>query len=167
MFNATKSIYGINLFVLFMGEFGGPAEVCKYLGVSERTVKNWISKGKVPRTAVLALFWESKYGRSEIFADQVTEIRWLYRRVCQLQEQYIKAKDVVAGLKRLHSGAENEAFFDELPTMEDLPKERYCESLANTRAEALPSGPMLSPRAKNALSAFEDRRSSVAQQKKA
>lgn len=167
MFKASKSIYGINLFVLFMGEFGGPAEVCKHLGVTERTVKSWISKGKVPRMAVLALFWESKYGRSEIFTDQVNEIRWLYRRVCQLQEQYTKAKDVVAGVKRLHSGAENEAFFDELPTINDLPKERYSESLANTRVEALPSGPMLSPRTKNALSSFEDRRSSVAKQKKA
>ncbi len=181
MFKAPSDIYGINLFRLFMDEFGGPTKVHKYLGVSERTVWNWLSKGKVPRTAVLALFWESKYGHSQIFTDQVNEIRWLYRRVCLLQEQYTKAKDIVSGLKRLNYGSENEPVFDELQNLRDLPHEKYGESFTNAeieiakrkRPEALKistefvvGNTVVSPRAKVASEKFNAHRSIVSQRKK-
>jgi hypothetical protein len=113
-FHAPRNIYGPNVFHAFVHELGGPKSVSRFLGVTERTVWRWLSEGNVPRAAVLALYWETQYGRSQIFTDQVNEIRELYRRVCLLQEQYTRAKDIVAGLRKLQTGGANEPIFEEL-----------------------------------------------------
>ncbi len=118
-FHAPKDIYGIDCFRMFMDEIGGSATtVSRYLGVSESTVRGWLREATpVPRGVVLALFWESKWGRSQIFTDQVNEIRLLYRQVCILQEQYQKAKDIITGLRAMHTGSANEPLFEELPDL--------------------------------------------------
>ena len=38
----------------------------------------------------------------------VNEIRLIYRQLCIVQEQYAKAKHMVAGLRKLHTGSSNE-----------------------------------------------------------
>jgi hypothetical protein len=115
MFNAPKDIYGPNLFKIFADELGGPARVAKLLHTTEQTVKRWmLCSTKVPRAAVLALYWETQYGRSAMFADQVNEIRLLYRHIDILQRQYTRAKDIVTGLRRIQSDTANEPYFDEL-----------------------------------------------------
>lgn len=116
-FHAPKDIYGPELLRMFIDELGGPKRVHKYLGVSERTVWHWLSAGRVPRAAVLALFWESRWGRSQVFTEQVNEIRLLYRQVCILQDQYQKAKDIITGLRAMHAGSANEPLFEELPDL--------------------------------------------------
>lgn len=116
-FHAPKDIYGPELLRMFIDELGGPKRVHKYLGVSERTVWHWLSAGRAPRAAVLALFWESRWGRSQIFTEQVNEIRLLYRQVCILQDQYQKAKDIITGLRAMHAGSANEPLFEELPDL--------------------------------------------------
>lgn len=113
-FHAPKNVYGPNLLRLFVEELGGVKAVHKHLGVSERTMYHWLSSGRVPRAAVLALFWETQYGRGHIYADQVNEIRQLYTQVCLLREQYQRAKDIITGLRALHAGAANEPLFEEL-----------------------------------------------------
>lgn len=113
-FHAPKDVYGPNLLRLFVEELGGVKAVHKHLGVSERTMYHWLSSGRVPRAAVLALFWETQYGRGHIYADQVNEIRQLYTQVCLLREQYQRAKDIITGLRVLHAGAANEPLFEEL-----------------------------------------------------
>src|SRR3990167_7375409 len=125
MFHAPKNIYGPNLFRMFVDELGGPKKVCKFLDVTERTVWRWLATENVPRAQVLALYWETKYGRSQIFTDQVNEIRLLYRKVCILQEQYVRAKEIVTGLRRLNAGTANEAIFEELATCHELPPDTY------------------------------------------
>lgn len=114
MLSAPKTIFGPNVFRLFLDELGGPKHVAKFLDVSERTVWYWLQRDRPPRAAVLALYWETKYGRSLIESDQITEIRLLYRRVHILQEQYAKAREIVTGLRCLQTDTANEAFFDEL-----------------------------------------------------
>lgn len=136
MFSVSSDIYGPNVFEIFVDQLGGPKRVHKFLDVSERTVLRWLSTGRVPRAAVLALYWETKYGRSQIFTDQVNEIRLLYRRVCILQEQYGRAKDIVAGLRRLHTGTANEAIFEELEDWHELPPNTYGEPASSSYATA-------------------------------
>jgi hypothetical protein len=115
-FQAPHDIYGSECFRLFMDDIGGNSKaISKYLGVSENTLLRWIATERVPRAAVLALFWESKYGRSSIFTNQVNEIRLLYREVCLLREQFQRAKDIVTGLRAMHTGSANEPLFEELP----------------------------------------------------
>ena len=116
-FHAPRDIYGPELLRTFIDELGGVKRVHKYLGVTERTIWHWLSTGRAPRSAVLALFWESKWGRSQIFTDQVNEIRLLYQQVHILQDQYQRAKDIVAGLRAIHAGSANEPVFEELPDL--------------------------------------------------
>lgn len=47
-FHAPNNIYGPELLRMFIDELGGIKRVHKYLGVSERTVWNWISSGRAP-----------------------------------------------------------------------------------------------------------------------
>ncbi|MFZ1499520.1 MAG: hypothetical protein WAT33_06805 [Giesbergeria sp.] len=135
-FHAPKNIYGPELLRMFVDELGGPKAVHKYLGVTERTVFHWLSSGRVPRAAVLALFWESQYGRSQIFTDQVNEIRLLYRQVCMLQEQFQRAKDIITGLRSLHAGSANEPLFEELPQFTQFPAPMFGELVAPPKAPA-------------------------------
>jgi len=100
MFHAPKNVYGPNLFKIFADELGGPARVAKLLNVTEQTVKRWMlaatvapkDAAKVPRAAVLALYWETQYGRSAMLAEHVNEIRDLYRQNQDLQAQLNRAK---------------------------------------------------------------------------
>lgn len=160
-FHAPTSIYGPECLRMFMDELGGPKAVHKYLGVSERTVFHWLSTGRVPRAAVLALFWESQYGRSQIFTDQVNEIRLLYREVCLLREQFQRAKDIITGLRAMHAGSANEPLFEELPDFgpaieptvnvnAELP-----DVFAHATAEQIMGTTHASPRAREAMQAFE------------
>jgi hypothetical protein len=170
MFHAPRDIYGPNLLSAFVHELGGTKPVAKFLHVTERTVFRWLEKGKVPRAAVLALYWETQYGRSQIFTDQVNEIRLLYRRVCILQDQYARAKDIVTGLRKLHAGTANEPFFDDLSTFTELPPDTYgaitpsstafenrgmAEREREHIAPILPSTTTVSTGARAALDSFE------------
>jgi hypothetical protein len=47
-----------------------PRAVGQALGVCERTVRGWISAGRAPRPAHLALFWVSPLGLSHIDSDR-------------------------------------------------------------------------------------------------
>ncbi|MFO1246005.1 MAG: hypothetical protein U1E71_12620 [Ramlibacter sp.] len=115
MIAAPKNIAGPNLFRLFVDELGRE-KVCELLEVHETTLRRWLrGTTPVPRMAVLALFWETRYGLSLIDTDQVNEIRLLYRRVKILEDQYTRAKEIVTGLRRLHAGTANEPVFEELP----------------------------------------------------
>jgi uncharacterized protein YjcR len=41
-------------------------QLAKHLGVSTRTVKRWRARGGAPRAVMLALFWETTWGRSVV-----------------------------------------------------------------------------------------------------
>lgn len=124
-FSAPKDISGGNLFALFTDECGGTAKVSAFLHVSENTVKRWVKKGTAPRAAVLALFWETNYGRSQLFTSQVNEIRMMSGQINLLEKQYIRAKDIITGLRKFQGDTANEAFFDELPHIGVYPASRY------------------------------------------
>lgn len=117
MISAPNDIWGVNFFDQFAQELG-LAQTAKLLEVTPRTIQRWRDgTTPVPRMAVLALFWETKYGRGLIDTSQVNEIRMLYMRVRILERQYQKAKDVVAGLRKLHTGTANEPYFEELDAL--------------------------------------------------
>lgn len=133
MISAPKEIWGINVFKIFVKELG-MARTCKILDVTERTVYRWLSntgvadKHPVPRMAVLALYWETQYGKMLVDSDQVNEIRLLYARIHVLEAQFSKARDIVAGLRRMHTGTANEAYFDDLPDLAGFELDTYAPS---------------------------------------
>lgn len=114
MISAPKDIFGPNAFQMFVHELG-MTRVSKILEVTPATIRRWMrGTTQVPRMAVLALYWETQYGRSLIESEMVNEIRLLYQRNRILQEQFTKAKDMVTGLRRLHAGTANEPLYEEL-----------------------------------------------------
>jgi len=167
-FHAPSSVSGSNLMRMLIDELGGPKRVCKYLDVTERTVWRWMAGAPVPRASVLALYWESKYGRSQIFTDQVNEIRLLYRQICILQEQYQKAKDIVTGLRAMHAGSANEPLFEDLPDLIhpamltfDADAKLPAPLTARSQETEAPSAPPASRRAAKAMKAFERARTAA------
>ncbi len=50
-----------------------PAQVARILGVGVRTVYRWNRTGQAPRTACLALYWLTRWGRSEVHAQAVND----------------------------------------------------------------------------------------------
>lgn len=106
------------------------------------------STGRVPCAAVLALFWESRWGRSQIFTEQVNEIRLPYQHVCILQDQYQKARDIVAGLRAIHAGSANEPIFEELPGISATPAPTFsAEAIPPATHDTTPQQPKASPAA--------------------
>jgi predicted DNA-binding transcriptional regulator AlpA len=66
--------------------------IARTLGVSERTVYRWNRAGQAPRMALLALFWLTRWGRSEVDTRAtndailaVSYLRSLSDRVRQLE----------------------------------------------------------------------------------
>lgn len=113
MISAPKNIYGPDVFKIFVYELGGPKLVCKMLGVTERTVWRWLAEDSVPKMAVRALYWESRYGRSLIDTDHHTEVVLLRGHIQILQQQFARAAQVIQGLRALNYGTANEPLFDE------------------------------------------------------
>lgn len=88
-FLAPKKIQGPNLLRLLVQEKGGPKPVAKYLGVNERTIYAWMATGRAPRPAVLALFWESKYGHSLLSTTLQNEVSLLHGQLRIFATQYV------------------------------------------------------------------------------
>lgn len=113
MISAPQNIYGPNVFKIFVHELGGPRCVCKMLDVAERTVWRWLAEGSVPKMAVRALYWETRYGRSLIDADHDAEVVLLRSNIQILEQQFVRATHIIQGLKSLYYGTSNEPLFDE------------------------------------------------------
>lgn len=113
MISAPHDMYGPNLFELFVQELsiGRAAQI---LGESESKIKRWIRTERVPKMAVLALYWETQYGRSLIDSDHRNELSLMSLRIRILEQQLVKAKDIITGLRRFNYGTANEPLFDEL-----------------------------------------------------
>lgn len=122
-FYAPRKVYGPNLFKIFADEVGGPARVAELLHETEETVRSWMvaaeqppkDAAKVPRSAVLALYWETQYGRGQTSADLLNEIQLLRLHIKIVEANYKKAQEMVAALKSMGTGGSaNEPFFQEL-----------------------------------------------------
>lgn len=64
-------------------------EIARYLGVSLSTVQRWNRTGNVPRAVLLALFWQTRYGKSEM---QTNEANWVaqYFMKAQIAEREVE-----------------------------------------------------------------------------
>lgn len=62
---APRSLPSFNQILPHIGD-PHPRRLAKYLGVSERTVYHWKKTDKAPKPVLLALFWESSYGKQTI-----------------------------------------------------------------------------------------------------
>ena len=64
-----------------------PPRVARHLGVSLRTVRRWLAVDQAPRPVMLALFWESRWGRSAADAEAANYGAVYHRQALGLQRE--------------------------------------------------------------------------------
>ena len=64
-----------------------PERLAKALGVSARTVYRWNTKGAAPRSACMALFWLTRWGRSELDAKATNDAMLLGELLRSLRDE--------------------------------------------------------------------------------
>lgn len=88
-----------------------PDQVARHLGISPRTLRAYMRAGTAPRPVLLALFWESRWGRSAADTEAANYGAIYYRKAMGLKRQneaLLRQIGVLEGeLARAGSGAAN------------------------------------------------------------
>jgi hypothetical protein len=96
MISAPSDMWGINAFTTLVGQIG-EERACKILDIHRTTLNRYLAeKTRVPKPCVLALYWESNWGRAVIDSDHRTEIQLLYQKIHFLRmenKRLVKAID--------------------------------------------------------------------------
>jgi hypothetical protein len=136
MISAPRNMYGVDMFRLFYKELG-MKRVCKILDVNEQTVSRWLREVvQVPKMAVLALYWESMYGRSLIDTDHFNELQMVYGQIRSLEDEVRKQQAVIEGLRQLQYGTANEPYFQKLRNVHAYSTGSYEFALPTTHSAA-------------------------------
>lgn len=108
MFRAPRQLPSFESMLRDIGQ-PTPAVLGRHLGVHERTVYTWQAKGEAPRPVMLALFYESRWGRSLIATEAENAARWARGHVEALQREVSTLHARIAYLEAVGSyGAANE-----------------------------------------------------------
>jgi len=88
---------------VMLADLGKPnaAAVARLLGVHERTVYGWQAKDHAPRAVLLALFWETSWGRSWNATNAENDARFAAMRTAALESEVERLRGRVAYLERL------------------------------------------------------------------
>lgn len=104
-------------------DLGNPSarEIANYLGITERTVYGWKAADTAPRAVLLALFWESSYGRSALDAELFNSAA-LYRNLSEsLNHEAQKLRTRIAWLeKNGRFDCSNQPFLAPVPALQAL-----------------------------------------------
>lgn len=86
-----------------------PAQLAAYLGVSKSTIYRWLNVGTAPQSAMLAIYWQTSWGLSEIDADmhnRANVYQWLAQA---LERELWRQREDFATLARIgHYGSAND-----------------------------------------------------------
>lgn len=88
---------------LILDDLGDPpaSRVAKTLGVEVSEVERWGREGCAPRYACLALFWLTRWGRSQMDADAVNDARIAYDLACAMESEVDRLKGQLVRVLRL------------------------------------------------------------------
>lgn len=78
-----------------VADLGSPTadDLAAFLGVSSRTVARWLARGHAPRPAALALFWLTRWGRSQVECSAVNDARLAHAQARAQLAQAQRAAD--------------------------------------------------------------------------
>ncbi len=88
-----------------------PESVGRFLGVSALTVRRWLKADQAPRAAMLALFWETRWGRSALDAQADNLVRTTVGLNNALRNENAALRRRIARLEALSHGAANAPSF--------------------------------------------------------
>lgn len=122
MFTAPKQTPSLSVLLDDLGR-PAPRAVARLLDVHERTVYGWQAKDEAPRAALLALFWESSWGRQWVHAMAVNDARMAAVSVSVLEAENLRLKGRIAYLERVADyGSANAPTFTPSPMWPDGPR---------------------------------------------
>lgn len=89
LFSIHQAPSTLPIWQLILEDLGNPhpRQVAKVLGVGTRTVYRWNRAGQAPRSAALALFWLTRWGRSSVHAQAVNDAMTAVGLVDSLQRE--------------------------------------------------------------------------------
>lgn len=64
-----------------------PDQIARHLGISLRTLRGYVQNNSAPRPVLLALFWESRWGRSAADTEAANYGAIYYREAMGLKRQ--------------------------------------------------------------------------------
>lgn len=93
-----------------------PARVARVLGLGARTVYRYNREAQAPRSVCLALFWLTRWGRSEVHAQAVHDCQVAVGYANALERDLRQARAQLAHVLALSaSGAANSPILKEAP----------------------------------------------------
>ena len=121
MITAQRDLGGSEDFRLMVDELGR-AFVIRHLAISRQQLAAWLAPdARVPRASVLALYWETHWGRHLIDSDRQNELD-LLRGLAKCHERTIAILRARVAILELELRADapsassaNERWFDETP----------------------------------------------------
>lgn len=84
-------------------------QVARHLGLRESTLKAYKRSGSAPRSVLLALFWETRWGRSAADSEAANAASTHYRMAAMLQAEIKRLHLVIDRLERELAGRQNGA----------------------------------------------------------
>ena len=78
-----------------------PARIAAHLGVTVKTLQRWQDSDQAPRTALLALFYESRWGYSLLATTSHNEALYARQEVAGLQRENAMLRTRIARLESL------------------------------------------------------------------
>lgn len=99
--HAPRVMPPLALMVEDLGSPTGP-QLAAFLGVHPRTVARWLARGHAPRPVALALFWLTRWGRSQVECQAVNDARLFH---AQAQAETARAARLAAALEALQGAA--------------------------------------------------------------
>lgn len=95
------------------------AKVARHLGISERTIDRYWKDNQAPRSVMLALFWESRWGQSVVETDAYNSARLSRQTVVVLTKENAALRRRIGMLEQelahADTGAANLPFFSASP----------------------------------------------------
>lgn len=76
------------------------SQIASYLGISARTLERYRNTGNAPRAVQMALFWETKWGRSLANADAMNEAMYMRGLAQSLTDQLAESRKQVVLLEQ-------------------------------------------------------------------
>lgn len=112
MFKAPKYIHNLQLLLADLPT-QDDARIAAHLGLSADTVRSYRLTNRAPRPVALALFWETRWGRSVLEVDQVNADQMRMNALAAARQELAVLRRQVLRLAPLaRLGSANEALYD-------------------------------------------------------
>ena len=89
LFSIEQAPSTLPIWHLILGDLGDPPahRVARVLGVGQRTVYRWNQRGHAPRSATLALYWLTRWGRSAVHTQAVNDALMAVQLAASLERE--------------------------------------------------------------------------------